>query len=316
MAAGGFFLMDYLVSGEEVEVPNLLMKTKEQAIVTLAEQGLMLKTPIEEFPDADTPSGLVIEQRPYPNTRVKKGRRVSITVSTGAEQLSVPDLLERQEQEIHSILRTSGLSLGRRATVYSSLYPKDTVIAQDPLPGLRMVEGNRVDVLVSLGPPQLEFIMPDLTGETLSVAVDQLNQTPLKISDSNIVNRETMDRSLWNTVIEQVPKAGDKVAVGDQLKLVVGTGGYQISQMRMVHVMFPVPVYLSFHPLSLIVWDDSTSLLGHPLVKPLVIDPFQNEIEMWIPVFGDAYVMLGIMDDYGPYPLPEIYNFRYYPSLD
>ncbi len=312
MAAGGFFLLDYLVSGEEIEVPNLYLKTKEEAIVSLAENGLMLKTPIEEFPSKEIASSLVIEQRPSPHTRVKKGRRISITISTGAEQVNVPELIGRQEQEIHAELRTSGLELGAKSTVFNKVFPENTVIAQDPMPGLRLVQGNKVNILVSLGPRLSAYVMPDFTGESLSNVLQIIDQYPFEISENDITYQKMADVSKWNRVLEQKPASGEKIVEGEQIHLVVGSSGHDISPMHMIHVNFPLPDYIYSNPPSLIVWDDIASVFGQPAVIPVNYSPFMEEIDTWIPVFGEALVLLGVYEEQGPLAMPEILHSEFF----
>ncbi|RJP26196.1 MAG: PASTA domain-containing protein [Candidatus Omnitrophota bacterium] len=313
MASGGFFLMDYLVSSEEVEVPNLMLKTKEEAIVLLAECGLMLRTPIDEFPSQEVRAGLVIEQRPYPNTFVKKGRRISITVSTGAEQVMVPDLAAQQEQEVPSMLRASGLNLGSRARAYHSVFPENTVIAQDPLPGPRILDGNKVDILVSLGPWPIEYIMPDCTGMSISAVLEQFISSPIKITEDNIQYQKTTDRAKWNRILAQNPRPGEKTPNGSHVQLTVGSSGREISEARLIHIGFPVPaeVFLSDRPPVLMVWDDAAVVFDEVRIIPLQIDLFTTEIDKWLPVFGNALVMLGIPEE-GPYAVPKILHSQYF----
>ena len=86
MAVGGYLLLDYTITGEEVEVPMLYNKTKTQAMEILNAHELLLDTEnIIEKETNEFPPGVVISQKPFPGFPVKKGRKIQITVSVRGE---------------------------------------------------------------------------------------------------------------------------------------------------------------------------------------------------------------------------------------
>ncbi|HOJ61046.1 MAG TPA: PASTA domain-containing protein [bacterium] len=223
MAVGGFYLLDYLVSGTEVEVPNLYGKTKTECLEILAQHELLLALPVEEYPSPDTPSGVVIEQRPNPGARVKKHRSISLVVSVGPEQLYIPELTGRSEADIYPELRSAGLEIGQRASVYHPAYAKGTIIAQDPLPGNRIVHGKKIHILVSLGPWPVSYVMPALTGMDLTTARKRVQETALSLSSENIKYQPVLNESQWNRVLDQNPPPGTKVLENEDISVVVGS---------------------------------------------------------------------------------------------
>ncbi|MFB3785635.1 MAG: PASTA domain-containing protein [bacterium] len=239
MAVGGFYLLDYLVSGSEVEVPNLYGKTKTECLEILAQNELLLNLPVEEYPSQDTPSGIVIEQRPNPGARVKKHRSISLVVSIGPEQLYIPELTGRSEGEIFPEVRSAGLEIGLRASVYHPKYPKGTIISQEPLPGNRIVQGNKINILVSLGPMPASYVMPALIGMDLSAARKRLEESSFSISTDNIKYKRISNDSLWYRVLSQDPSPGARVTEKEDIALVVGASGDEQPDMRMTETTSP-----------------------------------------------------------------------------
>ena len=239
MALGGFYLLDYLVSGSEVEVPSLYGKTKTECLEILAQKELLLNLPIEEYPSQDTPSGIVIEQRPNPGARVKKHRSISLVVSIGPEQLYIPELTGRGEADIFPELRGAGLEIGQRASVYHPKYPKGTIIAQDPLPGNRIIQGKKINILVSLGPMPASYVMPALIGMDLPAARKRLEDSSFSISSENIKYKRTSNDTQWHRVLSQDPSPGAKVTEKEDIALVVGAGGDEQSDTQMTDPLLP-----------------------------------------------------------------------------
>ncbi|HEY6050545.1 MAG TPA: PASTA domain-containing protein, partial [Thermoanaerobaculia bacterium] len=113
---------------------------------------------------------------------VKRGRRISVIVSLGAQGTSVPVLEGVTARQAEIMLEGSGLKLGRSARAYSDQVSKDLVIATDP-PGETMVEQETaVDLLVSLRPVPRSFVLPDLDGRDAASAARSLRDEGFAVS--------------------------------------------------------------------------------------------------------------------------------------
>lgn len=78
-----------LTSPSKVEVPDLSGQTLSQARSSLASKGLELSVN-EEVPSDTLAEGEIIEQSPEPETEVLAGSSVSVAVSSGPHEVSVP----------------------------------------------------------------------------------------------------------------------------------------------------------------------------------------------------------------------------------
>jgi len=312
MGIGGFLLLNYMVKGEEVTVPNLYGMTKSEAILVLAEYELMLNPDIEEITNVNAAVGIVIEQRPRPDAKVKKGRKISLGISSGPEQIYIPDVTKQPEETVLSDLRSAGLNTGNRAAVYHPSIPEGVIIAQDPLPGERIIQGKKVDLLVSLGPRVHAFVMPNLIGMDMRTARNRAGQEKFILDNDHVTKQQTADQSKWNRILEQRPLPGAKVMEGERITLTAGSSGESIGTLWMIDVSFPVPAFVERSQLCLLVWDDTSIAFDQPIRIPLDLKFWQQEINRTIPVFGDALVTLSQTDDSSPNVLPLHHHFQYF----
>ena len=167
---GGFLVMNLVLmpsftrQGAEVQVPEVTGQSEVEAERALAMEGLKLSKISEQW-SPDVPRGFVISQDPGAGGTVKRGRRISVIVSLGAQGTSVPLLEGVTARQAQLLLEGSGLRAGRIAKVFTEESSKDLVVASDP-PGETLVEqGTVVNLLVSLGPRPQSYLLPDLVGK-------------------------------------------------------------------------------------------------------------------------------------------------------
>lgn len=298
MGVGGFYLLDYLITGVEMDMPLLRGKTRGEAIEIIFQNGLEL-TKITEQDTENYPPGIVIEQDPYAGKRIKKGRGVFLTVSAGPNNILVPNILGEPEEEIAIFLSAKGLEVGQRAMIHHPTYPKGTIIAQDPPSGPQMLHDKKVDVLISLGPAPNVFVMPNLQGMDMDSVRKILHNTPFTLTDDNIVMQKTDDATKWNRVMSQRPSPGEEVVTDENLKITLGFSGEQSPNMRMVWVNFPIPSGVDASKLVLIVWDEQAKALDRPTKIPLQVTASDKETDLYVPIVGNALIMLTLDHNVG-----------------
>lgn len=314
MATAGYYLLDYYIQVDAVEVPNLYGMSKTEAMETLLEHQLLLKYPVEEFPSPDAPPGIVVEQRPYPGERVKLRHAISITVSTGAEEILVPDLVGQYEDDALIAIRAAGLEIGQRAAVHHSELPNGMVIAQDPPPGRVVLYSRKVHVLTSLGPKAPGFVMTNFVDMGLAEVMRLVPQLPFQFSEENIEYVQAAHPAQWNEVIAQSPKPGVRVTEGEQVSLTVAVSGERFLNARMVTAEFPFPPMLDIDKVRLMVWDEYAQITGQPYFLPVNVDLFAGGIEERIHVFGGALVMLVETGPAGGMETPRILDSLFFPE--
>ena len=93
----------------------------------------------------------VISTAPQPGTPVRVGDHVKVTVSSGKEQVPVPNMIGQTRAEANSTLQTAGLILGVVSNEPSDR-PAGEVIRTDPSAGVSVGKGSQVAIVLSSGP--------------------------------------------------------------------------------------------------------------------------------------------------------------------
>jgi len=220
--AGGFLVVNLVLmpsftrQGSEAPVPEVTGLSEREAERVLASEDLRLSKVSEQW-SADVPRGFIAAQDPAAGGLVKRGRRISVVVSLGAQGTSVPVLDGTSERQAGIQLESAGLRRGKVARVYTDEIGKDLVIASDP-PGETIVEQETVvDLLVSLGPPPRGFVLPDLTGRDANGVARGLRDEGFSVA----VREGGSARGAADAVAGQDPPPGHRVAPRDSIVLYV-----------------------------------------------------------------------------------------------
>jgi eukaryotic-like serine/threonine-protein kinase len=102
-------------------------------------------------PSETVPVGSVTRTDPVANTPLQPDQPVKVWVSSGTEQVPVPNLFGQTRSEANSTLTTAGLVLGR-VDEQPSDRPEGTVISSQPTAGVEVGKGSQVDIVLSSGP--------------------------------------------------------------------------------------------------------------------------------------------------------------------
>lgn len=212
------FLMPlYVNHGGTLEVPDVTGMPFEQASQFLDSVGLEPRQGYVRS-DPNHPEGTVLQQNPLAFSTVKSGRRIYLTVSGGEPLVEVPSLKGRSIRDARFKLETRGLELGAVAYKPSVDFPENTIIEQNISPGSRIRQGSRIAVVVSQGPSADRIAVPKVTGKSLVEAERMIKQRNFKVGQ---ITYQASSEFLPNTVIDQYPRGGDLVSVGQAIDLFV-----------------------------------------------------------------------------------------------
>ncbi len=194
-----------------VAVPNLDGLTIEQAASTLADAHLQLGAQTPEL--SDRPDGTVIAQQPAAGEQLEQNQSVNVTVSSGKEQATVPQLVALTSPEAARIaLSDAGLKLGI-VSQKASDQPSGYVLEQSPAEGTQVDAGTMINITVSSGLVQV----PSVTGLSEAQARSDLAQAGF---EAQVV--EQNDSSVpEGTVLAQSPKAGSELSRGTTVTITV-----------------------------------------------------------------------------------------------
>jgi serine/threonine-protein kinase len=161
------------------------------------------------------PSGTVIAQSPLAGGKAKQGSNVSLTVSSGPGNTTVPTVVGETLQQARSSIQIANLKVGKVVHQTSTQYAKGEVIDTSPAAGAQPSVGTPVTIFVSSGPPSVQ--VPDVTTEDLGQAKSTLQSRGFNVNTTYQVSTAATP----GTVISQNPVGGKSAATGATVTLVV-----------------------------------------------------------------------------------------------
>jgi eukaryotic-like serine/threonine-protein kinase len=132
---------------EQVTVPDVTGLSRESAEARLRDEGFSVAV---EEQESDETEGDVISQSPAGGTGVARGETVTITVSTGRPQVSVPDVTGMGEARATSRISGAGLTPVREERPVTDPAQDGRVIEQRPGAGTEVDEGGQVVIVIGV----------------------------------------------------------------------------------------------------------------------------------------------------------------------
>ena len=189
--------------GEIPRVPPVRGRNRVDATDILERAGYEVIV-IEDVSQAE--AGIVVLQEPASGTKLAAGEVVTITASTGPEQVFVPDVRGQTLREAIQTLIGQGFRVGERRES-SDTVDAGKIIDTDPPHGFPVSAGLGVFIIISDGLPRLDsVVIPDLVGRAWNLAQvsAELGELTLGVA---AVGVET-DKYTEGTMIGQAPAAG------------------------------------------------------------------------------------------------------------
>jgi eukaryotic-like serine/threonine-protein kinase len=212
MVAGGLLWMTAL---KRVTVPNLVELTPAEASRVLAAAHLD-DGRADYRVTHDLPSGVVVTQSPAPFARAARFSTVDVTIAAAPKTVVIPDVVlgdaESAEKYMRGLLFTPLL-----LHAYANVVPAGRVVEQLPRAGDSAVTGGAVVLVVSLGPGLGGKVVPPVVGMRVSEARSRLAAARLSVGERPVVAGSARSE----TVMDQAPAAGSRVAVGSVVALSV-----------------------------------------------------------------------------------------------
>jgi beta-lactam-binding protein with PASTA domain len=212
-----FFVVPMLKPQGDRIVPELLGSTPEQARVIAESRGLLLVVGGEEESE-DYTDNLICRQTPLPGSVVGNKSTVTIFVSRGSSNITLPDMTGQGLSEATVRLSELGLRVGEVKSEENSNIPKDKIASTVPLAGTTVKKGDMISVVLSLGTQ--EIAVPRVTGKSLSSAKRIVEENGFTVGR---VSYELSAEFNVGIVMRQRPGAGSKAQKGSAIDLVVAT---------------------------------------------------------------------------------------------
>jgi len=150
-----------LKSDDPVVVPSVEGLQDSTARSRLASLGLGMEIGDRRF-SIHQPEGYVVSQYPSPGTKVAAGEVVNVVVSTGDDEVTVPDVVGLRFIAASGAIENLGLRVDVRPIL--STESSDTVIGVAPAPGTSVSVGSMVLLSVSAGTSDDALLPTDMSG--------------------------------------------------------------------------------------------------------------------------------------------------------
>ncbi len=137
---------------ETVTVPDLYNLTPEGANSVLTGVGLRLGNQTQQASDTVT-EGSITSQNPAAQSSAEPGSSVDIVVSSGPEEIIVPDVVGQDWVTAAQRLREAGLTVNETVNTVPNSRPENEVVSTNPQAGLQVAPGTLMTLTTSQGPP-------------------------------------------------------------------------------------------------------------------------------------------------------------------
>jgi serine/threonine-protein kinase len=204
----------------------------------LKAKGLAMKVARAQFDDR-IPAGSVVLQFPRANNYVKRHETVEVVTSRGKPRRPVPNVINQTFRRAQILLAQAQLRIGRMSSLSSATAPKDTVLAQVPLPGDPADSSSSVNLLVSTGPLDPVYVMPDLRRQPLERAFQLFRPAAILIEKIKTVVQDDIPSG---TILSQDPVPGSRIEEKSNVSFTVSTTSQDASiQARLSPFTYTMP---------------------------------------------------------------------------
>jgi eukaryotic-like serine/threonine-protein kinase len=207
----------YTRHNHDLTVPDFAGLSLAEAIETARQRDLRIEVFDSVFL-ADFEKGTVVEQHPRAGFRVKKNRKIFLTMNAiNAEKVAMPDLVDLTFRQAGAKLESFGLKVGRIS--YEPNMGINIVLAQrfnghEVSPGDSVTKGARVDLVLGKGLSDERAAIPNLVGLNLEeakiVASEGFLSVGAAVHDQTII---TPDDELKAVIFKQKPQPGSDMTL-------------------------------------------------------------------------------------------------------
>lgn len=218
LAVGAMVFLNVVTQhNREIDVPDFSNLSVAEAEMLAAIEGVRVDVTDSVFVKR-MKRGAVYRQNPAAGSKVKKGRRVVLTINAvNAKKVTMPNLVGLSLRQAKAELLSRGLVLNR--LVYVQDMATNNVLRQlkgnrQIEPGTQIDSETEIDLVLGLNDLDNRTYVPDVTGLKNMSAVDAVFDHSLNIKNLRFDDTvKDYDDSLNAVVYRQDPMASDSVSV-------------------------------------------------------------------------------------------------------
>jgi eukaryotic-like serine/threonine-protein kinase len=231
----------YTRHNHDLTVPDLSGLTLVDALKTAREKDMRVEVFDSVFM-ADFEKGTVVEQHPEAGLKVKKNRKIFLTMNAiNPEKIAMPNLVDLTFKQASAKIESFGLKLGHIS--YEPNIAINLVLDQrlhgSPLaPGDSIAKGTAVDLVLGKGLSDEQTSVPNLVGLTLYqakiAASDRFLSVGAAVRDQSIVTKEDeMNATIFRQ--KPAPGSGETLPLGSAIDVWITLDSSRIPHVATIH---------------------------------------------------------------------------------
>ncbi|WP_200978448.1 PASTA domain-containing protein [Echinicola sp. 20G] len=220
------YLPGYTNHGESVTVPDLENFHYSEIEKYLEARNLRYEiTPDSGFV-ADAQPLAVLKQNPRPGAKVKRDRKIYITLNAeNAPLIKMPNLVNSPIKNAQEVLANYGLVRGE--IIYTPDIGHNVVLEQkfrgrSIKEGFEIPKGSQIDLVVGDGLGKQSLAIPNVVGMDEEEAEIAIVGSGLRLGRINYVTTDTVPKG---TILKQLPPSGIEAKTGELIDLWVSELG-------------------------------------------------------------------------------------------
>lgn len=202
-------------SVKQVEVPDLTNKTPEEAKKTLNDLQLGYKNGGEEASDSIA-EGNICRQDVEAGTKVEPYTQITCYISSGTEEIQVPDVRDYSQTDAEAMLKELGLKIAVQKE-NSSEITIGNVVSTDPEAGTSVKAGDTVTLTISIGEGDTAVRVPNVIGTSEAEAKSTLSQLGLLVSVQTGNDQSVNEGEVYKQSVD----SGTRVNTGETITIYV-----------------------------------------------------------------------------------------------
>lgn len=217
VVAGILKTVSALTTKKDVQIPELVGLTEEQAIQKIKESNLIYEKESEDY-NKDYAEGQIYEQTPKyrANYTIKEKSTIKVKVSKGTEKVVVPKVVGMTYDDAVKALENAKLK-AERVEETSKTIQEGYVISQEIEANESANAGDAIKIHVSIGTGIAQVVMPNVVGYSEENAKNALTGKNLTVTieyseDTSKNNGEVLSQSI---------EKGKNIDEGTEVTLVV-----------------------------------------------------------------------------------------------
>ena len=180
-----------------VAVPKVVEKNTEEALKIIENSGLDI-TQTEEYSNTVS-AGVVISQIPGEGEEVKKGTKIAIVVSKGANLVEIPDVTGKKQSDAKKTLESIGMKVSVEEA-YSNSIKKGKVISQNVSASKKVKKGTHIKIKISKGKKIEPKPKVQSNNNNANTYVEPQTKAKPKSSESKKKNKEKDSLDDWELI--------------------------------------------------------------------------------------------------------------------